>query len=175
MSRGLKKRKQKQRQLRRNSPPDKKERVATYDVQYIMPMVMDMPARIGKAHKVLFRDMPVNMANDRLRTFLHSGTKCVECGLEGEFFALERFCDTDDYHLNLYGIRNGKEVLFTKDHIVPRSKGGPSQLDNYQTMCSYCNGQKGNGIEPRFILQHPTIAALFDAPVSTDDQITIYN
>ena len=153
--------------------PSQKERLSVYDVQYILPMIMDIPVRVGKVHKVMFGDIPVNLANDRLRTFLHSGTVCVACAMEGEFFALERFCDTDDYHLNLYGRKDGHEVLFTKDHIVPRSKGGPSHLDNYQTMCAFCNGEKGNGVLPRIEVDLPCCAVALSA--TTDDQILIFN
>ena len=39
---------------------------------------------------------------------------------------------------------NGQEVLITKDHIIPKSKGGKDKLDNYQTMCVRCNKRKGN-------------------------------
>lgn len=35
-------------------------------------------------------------------------------------------------------------VMMTKDHIVPRSKGGPTNWNNLQVMCSICNGEKGN-------------------------------
>ncbi len=59
-------------------------------------------------------------------------------------------------HLNLYHVQEEEEkgewknlakdgmVLMTKDHIIPRSKGGPTTLENLQTMCSICNGKKGN-------------------------------
>lgn len=30
------------------------------------------------------------------------------------------------------------------DNIVPESLGGPTTLDNLQTMCQPCNGRKGN-------------------------------
>ena len=33
----------------------------------------------------------------------------------------------------------------TVDHIIPKSKGGPDELDNYQPMCARCNHKKGNG------------------------------
>lgn len=32
------------------------------------------------------------------------------------------------------------------DHIIPESKGGPTTLDNLQTMCRPCNSRKGVSI-----------------------------
>ena len=32
----------------------------------------------------------------------------------------------------------------TVDHIVARSKGGTSHLDNLQLLCAHCNSLKGN-------------------------------
>ena len=32
----------------------------------------------------------------------------------------------------------------TKDHIIPKSKGGKNELSNYQTMCTYCNNEKAD-------------------------------
>lgn len=52
------------------------------------------------------------------------------------------------YHLNLYAVdENGKEILMTKDHIIPKSKGGKDHISNYQTMCVRCNMTKGNNVE----------------------------
>jgi 5-methylcytosine-specific restriction endonuclease McrA len=48
--------------------------------------------------------------------------------------------------LNLYAIKDGLEVLMTSDHIIPRSKGGPTILENLQPMCHICNGRKGNNM-----------------------------
>ena len=50
--------------------------------------------------------------------------------------------------MNLYAINEkGEEVLMTKDHIEPKSLGGKNSLNNYQTMCTICNCEKGSKIE----------------------------
>lgn len=35
----------------------------------------------------------------------------------------------------------------TIDHIIPKSRGGVNEADNYQTLCSFCNNKKGNKTE----------------------------
>lgn len=40
----------------------------------------------------------------------------------------------------------GSHVDLTCDHIIPESKGGPTTLDNLQTMCRRCNCSKGNRV-----------------------------
>jgi len=92
----------------------------------------------------------VNMGSQRYQTFKKSGTKCVKCGLEGKFFALEKATlqKTNKYHFNLYGIdKDGNEVMITKDHIIPKCKEGKDYIDNYQTMCLKCNELKKDNYE----------------------------
>lgn len=89
----------------------------------------------------------IRMTSHRYHLFYDKGCKCVTCGVEGVFFAKERDYATEVYHFNLYGIKDGEEVLMTKDHIIPRSQGGSNKLSNYQPMCSECNHKKGNSIE----------------------------
>jgi hypothetical protein len=65
--------------------------------------------------------------------------------LEAKYFALEKTLEKDPYHLNLYGVKNGKEVLFTHDHTLARSLGGRDNISNTTTMCTHCNFEKSKG------------------------------
>jgi 5-methylcytosine-specific restriction endonuclease McrA len=90
----------------------------------------------------------VKMGSQRYQLFVAKGTTCKRCGLKGSYFCLEKHSATtsNKFHFNLYGIdKDGTEVMLTKDHIVPKSKGGPNRLDNYQTLCERCNARKGDG------------------------------
>jgi len=90
----------------------------------------------------------VKMDSQRYQLFASKGVECVGCGLKGEYFGLEknRGQEGDRYHFNLYGQRDAVEILVTKDHIIPKSKGGQNILDNYQVMCFNCNIEKGDSL-----------------------------
>lgn len=108
----------------------------------------DVIKYIPQDQKVIFCGEEINLKSDRLKLFSNSQT-CVACQLTAEFFAVERdIKETGKYHLNMYGICDGEEVLFTKDHIIPKSKGGPDNMSNYQVMCYPCNYNKGNTYSP---------------------------
>jgi hypothetical protein len=79
----------------------------------------------------------------RMLTFKTSGVVCSRCGLSGEYFAKERTTKWESYHLELYAVKDGAEVLMTHDHVLARSLGGADDLSNTQTMCSPCNTEKG--------------------------------
>lgn len=99
----------------------------------------------------------VKISSARHEVFKRS-LSCSACGLNASFFAIERprikknvplHTMERTYHFNLYGIDElGHEVLFTKDHTIPRSKGGANHIDNYTTMCTHCNAKKGNTLTP---------------------------
>jgi 5-methylcytosine-specific restriction endonuclease McrA len=100
---------------------------------------------------VEMQGVQVKVTSQRYPVFKRSLKCCVDgCENVGSFFAIERpvFPPTAKYHLNLYALdKEGKEVLMTKDHIIPRSKGGKNIQSNYQTMCTLCNAKKGNKLE----------------------------
>lgn len=86
----------------------------------------------------------VKITSQRHTVFQKSQT-CCSCGLTASFLAIERNITDSNYHINMYGkTPNGKDVLFTKDHIIPKSKGGRNNISNYTTMCTICNSKKGN-------------------------------
>lgn len=83
--------------------------------------------------------------SDRYKTFFTKGLRCSCCGIEGKYFAKEKHLGDGHFHLNLYGVdKDGNEVLMTKDHIIPASKGGKDDISNYQTMCRRCNELKAD-------------------------------
>lgn len=96
---------------------------------------------------VLIRGDKIKGNSHRFQTFFTKGTKCVCCGIEGQYFGKDKGFNEARYHLNLYAVdENGEEVLMTKDHIVPQSMGGANNISNYQTMCMKCNLKKGNDV-----------------------------
>lgn len=85
----------------------------------------------------------VKVSSLRLTTFKEKGVACRSCGREGTHFRLQRSDREEKFHLGLWS-QDGVEM--TKDHIVPRSKGGLDTLGNMQTMCEKCNGKKSNAV-----------------------------
>lgn len=125
-------------------------RIATY-MDNIEELLYEIVACKDKYY-VLPNGYKVKPSSLRYQTFDKNLT-CAGCGIKGRFLALEK-CLSDfggdegekegqGYHLNLYALDEmGREVLMTKDHIIPKSKGGPDHINNMQTMCTYCNAKK---------------------------------
>lgn len=125
-------------------------RIATYlNVAELLEKITTCP----DTYYELPNGYKVKTSSLRYHTF-NQNLKCVNCGLEGCFLALERFLydeggnegekEGQGFHLNLYALDElGREVLMTKDHIIPKSKGGTDEQENLQTMCTRCNGNKG--------------------------------
>ena len=119
-------------------------RKGTYDIQFTFNKLGDNIFGFKKNY-ITFDGEKIKTKSDRYQVFATKGCICCKCGLKASYFALEKHKDQDRYHLNLYGINEqGKEVLFTKDHIIPKAKGGKNILENYQTMCNVCNEFKAD-------------------------------
>ncbi len=95
----------------------------------------------------------VKTSSYRLELF-RQNPKCVSCHRIGHLWMLQAHHPNERPHLNLFHAGEPVEewkklsvdglVMMTKDHIIPRSQGGPTNWDNLQTMCAICNGKKGN-------------------------------
>lgn len=123
------------------------ERKGIYSITTVREKVMPFNTGEKGTQVIDFYGDPLKANSQRYTLFFKKGFRCVKCGIEGKYFAKERDTqnNSDKYHLNLYAIdENGNEVLMTKDHIIPRSKGGRNIIENYQTMCTRCNNAKGD-------------------------------
>jgi len=113
--------------------------------------------RFGAERREIVGGQMVKINTKTLRVFKLMGTRCAKCGLKASFFVIER-TEYSNYKvpvLRLYGLRNGKKVQFTKDHIVPTaliSRGPKNDLLNLQTMCEPCNTTKSNSIPSAALL-----------------------
>lgn len=125
------------------------ERKSIHSIEEVRDTVKDVLFEEDKRNAKVELDGDIIKGNSqRYQTFFTKGIKCACCGIEGKYFAKEKVSRDVSYHLNLYAIdENGKEVLMTKDHILPKSKGGKDHISNYQPMCVRCNKAKGNNIE----------------------------
>lgn len=119
--------------------------------------IEDVFSQMGEGNRkyvsAFFLGEEVNLGTMNCRVFFHKGVDCVNCGAKGSHFHMEKTNNAPlhviyhDWHLNLYAINShGHEVLMTKDHIMPRSKGGTDELDNLAPMCVKCNNKKGDKI-----------------------------
>jgi len=122
-------------------------RKETYDVEAVLELTV--PSTVpNKESKVDWDGDLIKMNSQRYELFKHKGVVCVECGMKGTYFAKERNPQCPTYHFNLYGVNaKGEEVMMTKDHIIPRSKGGANHFSNYQPMCADCNQAKGSELK----------------------------
>lgn len=64
-------------------------------------------------------------------------TAYSRCGLVPPFSFFVRLQDVAN---------QGHPLKATVDHIIAKSKGGPSHFDNYQILCMSCNGQKADNL-----------------------------
>jgi len=136
-------------------------RILTCSIEQMFNDLIECEFSKGRHYYADGYKIKVKMNSIRYKVFYQSyclgdkTIKCKDCGVKATHFALEQHrhqvikqnCNPMAHHFNLYGIDdNGNEILFTKDHIVPKSKGGKNCIDNMQVLCTKCNLKKGNKI-----------------------------
>lgn len=115
------------------------ERLKIFSIADIFDWIIKNPSRIYME----IDDYKINLK--RAKIFYKKGIICVNCGVSGLFFALEKD-KGGGIHLDLYGLIDNEEVLLTIDHIIPKSKGGSNTYINFQIMCKLCNELKADNI-----------------------------
>ena len=133
----------------KNFDPNQLERKEICSIEEVEEKVKDVLfEKKRNLSKVDFDGDMIKGNSQRYQTFFTKGCRCVKCGIEGKYFVKEKHLKDISFHLNLYAIdENEKEILMTKDHIIPKSKGGANDISNYQTMCKKCNEAKENRLE----------------------------
>lgn len=98
----------------------------------------------SKSKYIKIGEYKVKTKDDRYLNFIEHGLECAKCGAKAQYVNLECCCKMGN-HLNVYALnRDGQEVILTKDHIYPKSKGGLNNIKNYQVLCEKCNSKKSD-------------------------------
>lgn len=134
--------------------------IASFDIDDILGQITIEDSK--KEFVVHGQAYLVKMNSQRYHVFKQSRT-CCSCGLRGEQMILDINPGDQSPHFNLYGEEEGRLVLMTKDHIIPKSKGGSDTLDNYVTYCAICNNLKGSEL-----LTNEQVAILREAARNRD-------
>ncbi len=147
-------------------PAIRKELYGVEEILSKIPMYRDpddgvvkkLPVHVGRYYRVFVDGDWINLSTENLHLFDIKGTTCVKCGIHGVFFAKEKRLElvddpNVDFHMSLYAFnKEGQEVLMTKDHIMPASCGGVSEMKNYQVMCEECNQEKSNKVDEELLI-----------------------
>lgn len=90
-----------------------------------------------------------------------SPLKCWNCGAPAHAFVLAR--ETQSHEklcLKLLAIKDNTLLELTRDHIIPKSKGGSNAVKNLRVGCAPCNNSRGDEMdeeESRFMQSHPRL------------------
>lgn len=97
-----------------------------------------------KGHSATYKGQPITMApGAKLFVQQSNNLQCVCCRINAVKWKLTANGQRPPF-LDLYGVNtSGADVLFTRDHIIPKVFGGNDDITNFRIMCEFCNGGRG--------------------------------
>jgi hypothetical protein len=141
------------------------DRKGVYRVDAILDLIQDLPDRRKREKNdiaiITSVKQELRIAGERvnvtetLRLFkrFQDNLVCEFCGISGLYFGLDRLKTYKKYNLFLYGLKDGKETLFTKDHRIPLSRkenGGNNHISNFRILDKVCNNLKSNMLDEEY-------------------------
>ena len=108
------------------------------------------PSKTKAKHrqKININDKQINVSinHSKYSMVKDKGFDCICCGITANKIYIE-IDNMKSAHVNFYHSSEDKEIMLTRDHIIPRSKGGKDIQSNIQPMCEICNQKKADKIE----------------------------
>ncbi len=106
----------------------------------------------------ILRCSPIDPANLPYKTLsrLHPDgvINCCKCGCSATHVVTWKHENENYWHIDYFAQRpDGSMKMMTKDHILPKSLGGTNQLTNLRAMCRTCNGNRGNTVTNREMIE----------------------
>lgn len=121
------------------------------------PSQMTIPKSVPFIIRFKSKTFKISAAHIKYKLFDNDDYTCRYCGLRAT--AVDIFRNPPGNNLpGMHFVRfKGRQNRFlTIDHVHPRSKGGPNNFENLQTLCNVCNNARGaNEIPGCFYLQSP--------------------
>lgn len=98
-------------------------------------------------NKILIRGKLTNITASRtVKTAIKNNKRCISCKVDSHCVAVVRNVNTGRENV-VFLIDNGERyVPLTKDHIVPKARGGTDKFQNLQCMCLDCNSEKADTV-----------------------------
>lgn len=85
----------------------------------------------------------VNLSSETLKLVAQQPV-CINCGIKASKIRLFKDARESKYFIEIFVDSPAGLYKLTKDHIVPKSKGGTDSFKNYQVMCEKCNQEKSD-------------------------------
>lgn len=89
--------------------------------------------------------------SETAKVSIRDSLECKSCNKVATHFVIHQhhYSKKKNKHsITFFYIENDELIPLTKDHIIPRSSGGPDSMGNYECMCFNCNQEKSNSFIP---------------------------